>query len=118
VEYNEPRGHAYMIRDQVEIDASRIGAGGVCLSCKSPYSPGLQKQMGADYYRKPFKEVLGMIPRRIATWGCLHRLPRQQGHELEDFARVHADRGLQVHGGRSAKLTRQEMRSAVCASAT
>ena len=30
VEYNEPRGHAYMIRDQLDIDASRIGAGGVC----------------------------------------------------------------------------------------
>ena len=36
IEYNEPRGHAYMVIDQLEIDPSRIGAGGVCLSCKTP----------------------------------------------------------------------------------
>ena len=28
-EYNEPRGHANMIRDQLEIDSSRLKAGGV-----------------------------------------------------------------------------------------
>jgi nitrite reductase (cytochrome c-552) len=50
VEYNEPRGHAYMIRDQLEIDASRLKAGGVCLRCKSPYGPLLLIQLGEDYY--------------------------------------------------------------------
>jgi nitrite reductase (cytochrome c-552) len=69
VEYNEPRGHAYMVRDQLEIDSSRIGAGGVCLSCKSPYAPGLQKEMGVDFYRKPFKEVLGKIPEKNRDLG-------------------------------------------------
>ena len=33
VEYNEPRGHYYMVIDQLEIDPSRLKAGGVCLSC-------------------------------------------------------------------------------------
>ena len=48
VEYNEPRGHAYMIRDQLEVDASRVKAGGVCLTCKTPYAPMLQKEMGRE----------------------------------------------------------------------
>ena len=39
VEYNEPRGHYYMLIDQLEIDPSRLKAGGVCLTCKSPYVP-------------------------------------------------------------------------------
>jgi len=46
VEYNEPRGHANMIRDQLAVDASRLKAGGVCLSCKTPYAPTLQKELG------------------------------------------------------------------------
>jgi nitrite reductase (cytochrome c-552) len=115
VEYNEPRGHAYMVRDQVEIDASRIGAGGVCLSCKSPYAPGLEKQMGTDYYKKPFKEVLGMIPEKGRDLGvaCI------DCHDNKDMS-LKISRGFtlvqayKAMGTDPAKLTRQEMRSAVC----
>jgi nitrite reductase (cytochrome c-552) len=116
VEYNEPRGHAYMVRDQLEIDASRIGAGGVCLSCKSPYSPGLQKQMGADYYKKPFKEVLGMIPEKNRDLGvaCIdcHDNQDQSLKISRGFTLLEAYKSMGVD---PAKLTRQEMRSAVCA---
>ena len=49
VEYNEPRGHAYMVIDQLDIDAGRVKAGGVCLTCKTPYAPKLEKEMGVDY---------------------------------------------------------------------
>jgi len=81
-EYNEPRGHANMIRDQLEIDSSRLKAGGVCLTCKTPYAPKLQKEMGLDYYKKPFKEVLDKIPEKDRTLGvALHRLPQQQGFD-------------------------------------
>jgi nitrite reductase (cytochrome c-552) len=115
VEYNEPRGHAYMIRDQVDIDASRIGAGGVCLSCKTPYAPGLEKQMGVDYFRKPFKEVLGMIPEKNRELGvaCI------DCHDNKDMS-LKISRGftlLQAYkamGTDPSKLTRQEMRSSVC----
>jgi nitrite reductase (cytochrome c-552) len=116
VEYNEPRGHAFMVRDQVEIDASRIGAGGVCLSCKSPYSVGLQKQMGVDYYKKPFKEVLGMIPEKNRDLGvaCIdcHDNKDQSLKISRGFTLVEAFKSMGVD---PAKLTRQEMRSAVCA---
>lgn len=116
VEYNEPRGHAYMVRDQLEIDATRLGAGGVCLSCKSPYAPSLQKEMGIDFYRKPFKEVLGRIPEETRDLGvaCI------DCHDNKDMS-LKISRGFTLleafnaMGVDPAKLTRQEMRSAVCA---
>ena len=41
---------------------ARVKAGGVCLSCKTPYAPKMEKEMGKDYYAKPYKEVQAMIP--------------------------------------------------------
>ncbi len=67
IEYNEPRGHAHMVQDQLDIDASRLKAGGVCLSCKSPYTNYLVQKLGADYYGKPFREVLDQIPDKKNT---------------------------------------------------
>ena len=60
--YNEPRGHSHMVQDQLDIDPSRIKAGGVCLTCKTPYVNHLTKAMGADYYKTPYKDVLARIP--------------------------------------------------------
>ncbi len=116
VEYNEPRGHAYMLRDQLEIDSSRLGAGGVCLSCKTPYAPKLQKEMGVDYYRKPFKEVLANIPEEHRELGvaCI------DCHDNKDMS-LRISRGFtlqkayQAMGTDPSTLTRQQMRSAVCA---
>lgn len=115
VEYNEPRGHAYMIRDQLEIDASRLKSGGVCLSCKTPYAPSLHKELGTDYFRKPFKEVLDKIPEPNRTLGvaCI------DCHDNKDLS-LRISRGFtlleafKVIGTDPATLTRQQMRSAVC----
>ena len=116
VEYNEPRGHAYMIRDQLEIDSSRLKSGGVCLSCKTPYAPKLEKEMGADYYKKPFREVLEMIPEKDRTLGvaCI------DCHSNKDLT-LKISRGFTLTkalgeiGTNPEALTRQEMRSTVCA---
>lgn len=116
VEYNEPKGHAHMVRDQLEIDASRLKAGGVCLSCKSPYSVELQKKLGEDYYAKPYKEILAMIPEKNRTLGvaCI------DCHDNKDMS-LKLSRGftlgaaLDAMGVDQKKLTRQEKRSAVCA---
>ncbi|NDY57212.1 ammonia-forming cytochrome c nitrite reductase subunit c552 [Desulfovibrio sulfodismutans] len=116
VEYNEPRGHAYMIRDQLEIDASRLKSGGVCLSCKTPYAPGLQKKLGTDYYKLPFKQVLDMIPEKDRTLGvaCI------DCHDNKDMS-LKISRGftlvegLKTMGADPATLTRQQMRTVVCA---
>jgi nitrite reductase (cytochrome c-552) len=115
-EYNEPRGHAYMIRDQLEIDSSRLKAGGVCLTCKTPYAPKLQKEMGLDYYKKPFKEVLAQIPEKDRNLGvaCI------DCHSNKDMT-LQISRGftltkaLQEMGTDPATLTRQQMRTTVCA---
>lgn len=116
VEYNEPRGHAHMVRDQLEVDSSRLKAGGVCLSCKTPYAPKLQKELGLDYYKLPFKEVLNKIPEQDRTLGvaCI------DCHDNKDMS-LKFSRGftlveaLKSMGVDPNKLSRQEMRSAVCA---
>ncbi|MEW6109318.1 MAG: ammonia-forming cytochrome c nitrite reductase subunit c552 [Nitrospirota bacterium] len=116
VEYNEPRGHAYMLKDQLEIDPSRVAAGGVCLTCKTPYAPKFEKEMGIDYYRKPWKEVHATIPEKHQELGvaCI------DCHDNKDMS-LKISRGftlgkaLEAMGIDPAKLTRQEMRSVVCA---
>jgi len=116
IEYNEPRGHAYMVIDQIDIDAGRIKAGGVCLTCKSPYATKLEKEMGIDYYKMPFKEVLAKIPEQYRKLGvaCI------DCHNNKDMS-LNISRGFTLNaalkdmGIDSGKLTRQEMRSAVCA---
>jgi nitrite reductase (cytochrome c-552) len=116
IEYNEPRGHAYMVIDQIDVDAGRVKAGGVCLTCKSPYATKLEKEMGIDYYKMPFKEVLAKIPEKFQKLGvaCI------DCHNNKDMS-LNISRGftlsaaLKDMGVDSGKLTRQEMRSAVCA---
>jgi nitrite reductase (cytochrome c-552) len=116
IEYNEPRGHAHMLRDQLEVDPSRIKAGGVCLSCKTPYAPKLEKEKGIDYYKTPYKEVLNLIPENHRALGvaCI------DCHDNKDMS-LKISRGftlsaaLKDMGVDESKLTRQEMRSLVCA---
>ncbi len=116
VEYNEPRGHAYMVRDQLEIDASRLKSGGVCLTCKTPYAPGLKKRMGLDFFRAPFKEVLARIPEENRELGvaCIdcHDNRDMSLKISRSFTLIEA---YEAMGTDPARFTRQEMRSAVCA---
>ncbi len=116
IEYNEPRGHAHMLRDQLDVDSSRVKAGGVCLSCKTPYAPGLQKTKGMDYFSKHYKEVLSFIPEKHKTLGvaCI------DCHDNKDMS-LKISRGftltaaLKDMGVDADKLSRQEKRSIVCA---
>jgi nitrite reductase (cytochrome c-552) len=115
VEYNEPKGHANMVRDQLEVDASRLKAGGVCLSCKTPYAPKLEKELGKDYYALPYKDILAKIPEKNRTLGvaCI------DCHDNKDmslrFSRGFTlEKALKDIGVDANALTRQEKRSAVC----
>ena len=116
VEYNEPRGHAYMVRDQLEVDPSRTKAGGVCLTCKTPYAPKLWKEMGGDYFKQSYKDVLDKIPADQRSLGvaCIdcHSNADMSLRISRDFTLGQALRDM---GKDPAKLTRQEMRSLVCA---
>jgi nitrite reductase (cytochrome c-552) len=116
VEYNEPRGHAYMIKDQLESSPERLVAGGVCLTCKTPYAPQLEKEMGLEYYYKPWKEVHAKIPEKHQELGvaCI------DCHDNKDMSLIISrpktlGKALEIIGFDPAKATRQEMRSLVCA---
>ncbi len=115
-EYNEPRGHMFMLRDQLDVDTARVKAGGACLTCKTPYAPKLEKAMGHDYYAKPYKEVLAQVPEKHRTLGvaCI------DCHDNKDMSlkisrEFTLGAALKAIGTDQAKLTRQEMRTAVCA---
>lgn len=116
IEYNEPRGHANMLKDQLEIDAKRVGAGGVCLTCKTPYAPKLEQEMGLDYYMKPFREVVNQIPEEHRELGvaCIdcHNNKDMTLQLSRGFTLVKA---MDSMGTDPQKLSHQEMRSAVCA---
>ncbi len=116
VEYNEPRGHAYMLIDQLEIDPSRVGAGGVCLTCKTPYAPKFEKEMGIDYYSKPWKEVHAAIPKEhqelgVACVDCHHH----EDMSLKISRGFTLVKALETMGKDPETLSNQEMRSIVCA---
>lgn len=116
IEYKEPRGHAYMIRDQLEIDPGRVKAGGSCLTCKTPYAPMLQEKMGKEYFSLPYKEVLAKIPKEHETLGvaCID-CHNNRDMSLRNSRGFTLGKALQMLGVDEAKLTRQDMRSLVCA---
>jgi nitrite reductase (cytochrome c-552) len=64
VEYNEPRGHWWMLVDQANIDPSRLKAGGVCLTCKTPYANLLRAQEGTSYYSMPYEQAVTKLPKK------------------------------------------------------
>lgn len=116
VEYNEPRGHAYMLTDQLEIDSSRLGAGGVCLTCKTPYASKLEKEMGYDYYSKPWSEVHDKIPEEHEELGvaCID-CHDNDGMALTLSREFTLGKALDTIGVDRDEISHQEMRSLVCA---
>ena len=70
IEYNEPRGHHFMLIDQLEIDPSRLKAGGVCLSCKIPLCPQAGEGDGAELLQRPLPRRARQDPRASTrAWG-------------------------------------------------
>lgn len=116
IDYNEPRGHAFMLRDQQKVDPARVKAGGVCLTCKTPYAPALEKSKGAEYYAKPYNEMLAFVPEKHRELGvaCI------DCHDNRDMTiRISRDFTLGVAlkeiGMDPQRLSRQEKRSIACA---
>ncbi len=116
VEYNEPRGHYHMLTDQLEVDPSRVKAGGACLTCKTPYAQQLADKYGSDYFSKPYKDVLNLIPQKDQKLGvaCI------DCHNNKDMT-LKLSRGFTLGkalaklGVDETKLTNQDKRSLVCA---
>lgn len=115
-EYREPRGHYFMVQDQLEVDPGRVKAGGSCLTCKTPYAPMLEKQMGKAYFSTPYKEVLAKLPKDQQTLGvaCID-CHDNSGMALKISRGFTLGKALTKIGVDEAKLTLQEKRTLVCA---
>jgi len=114
IEYNEPRGHYYMLIDQLEIDPSRLKAGGACLTCKTPYAPKLMQEMGVKYFSDPYLEVHSKIPVQFQKMGvtCIDcHDNKTMDNKLSRWTLID---GLTAIGKDPKQLTRQEKRSLVC----
>lgn len=116
IEYNEPRGHVYMMKDQAEIDPSRLKGGGACLTCKTPYAPQLAQKHGTSYFSQPYKDGVNMIPKEHQELGvaCIdcHNNKDMNLKLSRGFTLVKA---LDKMGVDQTKLTNQDKRSLVCA---
>ncbi len=112
-EYNEARGHYYSIIDQLEIDPSRTGPGGVCLACKSPFHKSYTKKYGMKYLTAKFKEAVNMYPKKHRELGpaCI------DCHKSSDMGlqtnKQHLAVGLKMLGKNS--LNHSEKRLLSCA---
>ncbi len=115
IEYNESRGHHFMLIDQLEVDPSRLKPGGVCLSCKSPFAPKLEKELGPAYYSMPYLDAHAKIPVQFQKLGaaCI------DCHNNKDMSlkisHLTLNKALKDIGKNPEQLTRQEMRSLMCA---
>nr|WP_320116541.1 ammonia-forming cytochrome c nitrite reductase subunit c552 [uncultured Desulfuromonas sp.] len=115
-EFTEPRGHVYMIEDQVDIEPTRLKAGGSCLSCKTPYAQDLQTELGEDYFKKSYAELRDDIPAQDQLLGvtCV------DCHNTDDLS-LKISRGFTLGkalpqiGKQPSDLSNQDKRSLVCA---
>ncbi len=115
VEFNEIRGHYYMLIDQLEVDPSRRKAGGACLTCKTPFAPKLKQDLGEHYFKDPYDEVYAKIPAQFNKEGVMC-LDCHDNKTMDlKFSRWTLIKALQDIGKDPASATRQEKRSLVCA---
>jgi len=60
IDYNEPRGHYYMLIDQSEVDPARVKAGGACLTCKSSYTQDLYQEDKDALFDATYDEAVAL----------------------------------------------------------
>jgi len=109
-EYNEPRGHTYTIEDINAIDPARKKSGSSCFTCKSTQVPELMEKYGAQYYLMSFDQIKSEVTEPIGCADCHD--PQTLDLRLSRPALIQA---LQRQGRDVNQLTKQEMRSLVCA---
>ncbi len=115
IEYNEPRGHYFMLTDVLDIDSSRRKAGGVCLTCKSPYAQELYQKHGLDYLSKPFDYVHSLIPEHHQELGVACISCHNPDASLKILNQFTLGRALKEINFDLSKASHQDMRSLVCA---
>ncbi|MEO0146934.1 MAG: ammonia-forming cytochrome c nitrite reductase subunit c552 [candidate division WOR-3 bacterium] len=116
VEYNEDRGHVWTLVDLKKTarrDPARGGKTqkGMCLTCKSSEVPGLMNEMGLDsFYSADLDDLLAKAKHPVSCSDCHD--PKTM--ELR-ITRPALSEALLAMGKDTARLTRQELRSLVCA---
>ena len=110
-DYNEERGHANALTDVRETLRINETTPGTCYSCKAATNPKLWNEMGMEAYdATPFSELGQHINDSIGCANC---------HDAETMQLVVTnpalDNALKEQGIDWTTLTRQEMRTVVCA---
>lgn len=108
-EYNEDRGHPYSLDDVVGIHQKRKPAA-VCFTCKTAQLPALLEKYGTEFYNLPFDQVQAEIQHPVACADCHD--PNTMALRITRPALIDA---LRRRGTDVATLSRQEMRTMVCA---
>ncbi len=109
-DYNEDRGHVWSVEDVQR--TKRVGPKTIssCWNCKSPNVPPLIQKMGDSFWATPFAQLKDQMKHPIACADCHD--PKTM--ELK-ITRVTLLEALQTRGIDPTKLSRQEMRTMVCA---
>jgi nitrite reductase (cytochrome c-552) len=120
-EYNEARGHTYAVRDILEIDRisrydDKGGLPSTCWNCKTPKIPEWVAQNGDDkFWSMPFNTFrpADKIDMNEHTIGCANcHNPQTMELVITSFP---LDEALKRQGKDWRTMSRNEMRSLVCA---
>ncbi|HEX2980481.1 MAG TPA: ammonia-forming cytochrome c nitrite reductase subunit c552 [Anaerolineaceae bacterium] len=111
IEYNEDRGHLNALEDVRKIKRINEKSPATCYSCKSSDNPVLWDEMGMETYdAKLFSAMTPMISQSIGCANC-----HEAGTMRLVVTNPALDEALQTQGVDWRTLTRQEMRTVVCA---
>jgi nitrite reductase (cytochrome c-552) len=114
IDYNEPRGHYYMLIDQAEADPSRVKAGGACLTCKSPYAEDLNATDKDKLFGATYAEAVAMIPEEHRELGATCIDCHDNATMELETRRWTVEGALSEVGLDPAALTSQQQRLMVC----
>ncbi|MCL1985448.1 MAG: ammonia-forming cytochrome c nitrite reductase subunit c552 [Betaproteobacteria bacterium] len=117
-EYREARGHTHAVEDFTHIDrinryAEKGGLPATCWNCKTPKMMEWVAKDGDNFWSKDVNEFRGQLDSRDHTIGCANcHNPTDMSLRLYS---VPLKDWLKRSGQDESKLTRNEMRSLVCA---
>ena len=105
-----------MMKDQAEIDPSRLKGGGACLTCKTPYAPQLAEKHKLGYFSVPYKDAVNLIPKENQELGvaCID-CHNNKDMSLKISRGFTLSKALQKIGVDQTKLNNQDKRTLVCA---
>lgn len=109
-EYNEDRGHVYTLEDVQKIKRVNEKTTASCMTCKSANVPGLIAEKGLAYYSTPFSEIVKQVDQPITCANC-----HDPGTMKLKITQPPLRNALARLGKDPDKLSRQELRTLVCA---